>query len=226
MAWRRPGDKPLSEPMMDSLLTHICVTRPQWVNSPRCWRMNRFQRRRISNTTNNAVQSSAVITLSNVVRWIITGTEAEYQSGCWMHKINQSGCWMHKRHPIACPLVSFVNIWEIWPRDNSTALYKGMKRKCTCIFNVSSNQSSSLTHWGQDKIDAILQTTFSNAISWMKMFEFRLQISLKFVPKGPINNIPALVQVMAWHRTGDKPLSELMMAQFNDVSMRHSASMS
>ena len=29
MAWRRPGDKPLSEPMMVSLLTHICVTRPQ-----------------------------------------------------------------------------------------------------------------------------------------------------------------------------------------------------
>ena len=33
MAWRRPGDKPLSEPVMISLLTHICVTRPQWVNS-------------------------------------------------------------------------------------------------------------------------------------------------------------------------------------------------
>ena len=32
MAWRRPGDKPLSEPMMVCLLTHICVTRPQWVN--------------------------------------------------------------------------------------------------------------------------------------------------------------------------------------------------
>ena len=32
MAWSRPGDKPLSEPMMVSLPTHICVTRPQWVN--------------------------------------------------------------------------------------------------------------------------------------------------------------------------------------------------
>ena len=32
MVWRRPGDKPLSEPMMVSLHTHICVTRPQWVN--------------------------------------------------------------------------------------------------------------------------------------------------------------------------------------------------
>ena len=32
MAWRRPGDKPLYEPTMVSLLTHICYTRPQWVN--------------------------------------------------------------------------------------------------------------------------------------------------------------------------------------------------
>ena len=32
MAWRRPGDKLLSEAMMVSLLTHICVARPQWVN--------------------------------------------------------------------------------------------------------------------------------------------------------------------------------------------------
>ena len=31
MAWRRPGDKPLSETMRVNLLTPICVTRPQWV---------------------------------------------------------------------------------------------------------------------------------------------------------------------------------------------------
>ena len=32
MAWRRPGDKPLSEPLLVSLLMHICATRSQWVN--------------------------------------------------------------------------------------------------------------------------------------------------------------------------------------------------
>ena len=37
------------------------------------------------------------------------------------------------------------------------------------------------------------------------------KISLKFICKGPINNIPALVQIMAWCRPGDKPLSEPMM---------------
>ena len=31
MAWRLPGAKLFYEPMMVSLLTHICVTRPQWV---------------------------------------------------------------------------------------------------------------------------------------------------------------------------------------------------
>ena len=36
MAWRRPGDKPLSEPMLVRSLTHICVTRPQWVKSAAC----------------------------------------------------------------------------------------------------------------------------------------------------------------------------------------------
>ena len=34
-----------------------------------------------------------------------------------------------------------------------------------------------------------------------------IKIPLKFVPQGPINNIPALVQIMAWRRPGDKPLS-------------------
>ena len=38
-----------------------------------------------------------------------------------------------------------------------------------------------------------------------------IQISLKFVPRGPISNNPTLVQMMAWRRSGDKPLSEPMM---------------
>ena len=39
-----------------------------------------------------------------------------------------------------------------------------------------------------------------------------IKLSLKFVPRGPINNIPALVQIMAWRRPGDKPLSEPTIA--------------
>ena len=51
-----------------------------------------------------------------------------------------------------------------------------------------------------------------------------IKISLKFVPKGPIDNDPALVKIMAWRRIGDKPLSEPMLALFTDAYMRHSAS--
>ena len=36
-------------------------------------------------------------------------------------------------------------------------------------------------------------------------------ISLKFVPWGPINDFPALVEIMTWRQTGGKPLSETMM---------------
>ena len=32
VAWQRPGDKPLSEPVIVNLLMHICITQPQWVN--------------------------------------------------------------------------------------------------------------------------------------------------------------------------------------------------
>ena len=38
-----------------------------------------------------------------------------------------------------------------------------------------------------------------------------IDISLNFLPKGHINNIPALVQMMAWCWPGDKPFSEPMM---------------
>ena len=38
-----------------------------------------------------------------------------------------------------------------------------------------------------------------------------IKISLKFIPNGPIDNIPALVQIMAWRRLGDKPLYEPML---------------
>ena len=68
-----------------------------------------------------------------------------------------------------------------------------------------------LTHWCRHKIDAIFQTAFWNVIFFNEKVWIPLKISLKFVPKGPINNIPAMVQIMAWRRPGDKPLSEPMM---------------
>ena len=63
----------------------------------------------------------------------------------------------------------------------------------------------SLTH-EQHFADDIFKRIFFN-----ENVKISIRISLNFVPKGPINNNPALVQIMAWRRSGDKPLSEPMM---------------
>ena len=55
--------------------------------------------------------------------------------------------------------------------------------------------------------DDIFKCIFFNENVWIS-----LKISLKFVPKVPIDNIPVLVLIMAWCRQGDKPLSEPLMA--------------
>ena len=47
-----------------------------------------------------------------------------------------------------------------------------------------------------------------------------IEISLKFVSEGPINNIPALVQMMPWRLIGDKPLSEPMPTRFTNAYMQ------
>ena len=51
------------------------------------------------------------------------------------------------------------------------------------------------------------QTAFSNAFSWMTIYEFRLRSSFLW----SIYNIPALVQIIAWRRSDDNPLSAPMM---------------
>ena len=53
---------------------------------------------------------------------------------------------------------------------------------------------------GRHFTDDIFKRIFFNENVWIS-----IKISLRFVPKGPINNIPALVQIMAWRRSGDKP---------------------
>ena len=46
-----------------------------------------------------------------------------------------------------------------------------------------------------------------------------IQISLKFVPKNPIDNKPALLQLIAWRWTSDKPLPEPMINLFTNAYM-------
>ena len=68
----------------------------------------------------------------------------------------------------------------------------------------------------------MLQTTFSNSLSWMTIVIFWLK--LKFVPEGLIDNKSALVQAMAWYQIGTKSLPQPMMTKilfFYDVTRLH-----
>ena len=67
---------------------------------------------------------------------------------------------------------------------------------------------------------AISQTIFFIIFLLNEKFWILIKISLKFVPKVLIDNNPALVQIMAWRRIGDKPLSEPMLTLITDAYMR------
>ena len=65
---------------------------------------------------------------------------------------------------------------------------------------------------------AAISQILSNAFSWMKMLEFLWQFNcFKFVPRGPVNNIPPLVQKMAWGCPANKPLFEPMMVNYQFI---------
>ena len=63
---------------------------------------------------------------------------------------------------------------------------------------------------------AFFADDISGAFSWIKILYFYLNF-IEVIPKGPNNNKSVLVQVMARHRTGDKPLSEPVLTLFADV---------
>ena len=80
---------------------------------------------------------------------------------------------------------------------------------CAIVFVLAhSFNKLSLRQNGRHFPDNIFKCIFLNGNVWILV-----RISLKFVSKGPINNIPALVQIMAWRIAGDKPLSEPMMVK-------------
>ena len=76
-----------------------------------------------------------------------------------------------------------------WPSGNKPALIQAMTRRRQTTSHNRTNADQDpwwymrytlkyahlLTHWGRYKMAAISQTIFSNAFSWMKIYEFRLR---------------------------------------------------
>ena len=95
-----------------------------------------------------------------------------------------------------------------------------MRRLSICLFWSEIGEAHADPEWpewfntlrprqnGRHFADDIFKWIFLNENVWTS-----IKISLKFVPRGPISNIPSLVQIMAWRRSGDKPLSEPMMVK-------------
>ena len=74
---------------------------------------------------------------------------------------------------------------------------------------------------GRDFASDIFECNLSNENFWILN-----KIQLKYVHCGLIDDSPALVQIIAWRRRDDQPLSEPMLPQIIDAYMRHSALMS
>ena len=83
-----------------------------------------------------------------------------------------------------------------------------------------------LTHSGLDTIPAISQTTFSNALSWMKMYEFRLRFHWSLFPRIQLT---ILQHWFRWWPCADQATSHYLnqrWLEYTDAYMRHSASVS
>ena len=89
----------------------------------------------------------------------------------------------------------------------------------TTLLQYPSMQACLVSNWQEAYINTLRPRQNGrhfpdDSFRWIFLNEnvwISIEVSLKFVPKGPINNIPALVQIMAWRQPGDKPLSEPMM---------------
>ena len=66
---------------------------------------------------------------------------------------------------------------------------------------------------GWDKMADIFQMTFSDAFTWLKMYELRLSLHWNLTLRDQLQ-YPTFVEIMAWHQIGNKPLSEPILIQF------------
>ena len=68
-----------------------------------------------------------------------------------------------------------------------------------------------------EKMGDIVEDDICKCIFLNENYKIPIRIPLKFVPRSPTDNKAALVPVMTWRRTGDKPLPEPMLTRFTDA---------
>ena len=110
---------------------------------------------------------------------------------------------------------SWASIWHKFAINKQQLWHWFFNNDARCIYSlhklgryymiITFNISWPRQH-GRHFPDDTCECIFLNENVWIS-----IKMSLKFVPIGPINNSPALIQIMTWHQSVDKPLSEPMM---------------
>ena len=82
-------------------------------------------------------------------------------------------------------------IWSIHKTFVDTFKYFKISNTMETRHDFHIHIGQKLTHWGRDKMAAVSQTTLSNYIRilYSNYIRISIKISMKFVPKGPINQI-------------------------------------
>ena len=230
MAWCWPGDKSLPEPIMVSLLTHICFTRPQWVK----YRIepNRFLWCNWCNLEGTVYPKKYAhgfcfavlccgytlndfpisIRLTSLALW--QSNDCPSASKATLMNMDKYFIWIHyerlhnhnktKHNKTVCIFSGTYCTCQVWNEYIPAC-------NCVCI----------ISHWVPRCLNSLRprlnRCPFADDIFTCIFLDenklILIRISLKFVPKVRINDIPALVQIMAWRQSGDKSLSEPMMVR-------------
>ena len=142
--------------------------------------------------------------ITDVSSWVLTISAWFETDTCHMLKYVQFMSQKRKRFALrvfcCMHIVSFDSILFLHFLIPPVSLHRNCGDHMVTVNTLRPKQN------GRHFTDDIFKCIFLNENNWIS-----LKISLKFVPKGPINNIPALVQIMAWRRPGDKLLSEPIM---------------
>ena len=78
-----------------------------------------------------------------------------------------------------------------------------------------------LTHWGPDKMTAIFPDDIYKCISWMQIYEFRLNFTEVCLQGSSWQYIPALVQINGLAPASNKPLSFCTLCLDQSVHLRN-----
>ena len=77
---------------------------------------------------------------------------------------------------VAVVMTTFFHHWQqSWHYNSWVSVYVNHQALVSSNYAFQQLHFEPLTHWDRDKMDAISQTIFWSAFSWMKMFEFRLK---------------------------------------------------